>query len=284
MRLKTGIIACTLICLAGSARAQAALDSLVAVDRGLSDSGFAALVAHGANDLVLVYPGAPVVAGRANAERMLEAQAALRGVRVRWVPLHGEVSRDGGFGVTYGVTAITDSSGALRFGKYLSAWRRDGAGWKLVAHSQVGLLPSSAFTAPAGFQAGSPSIPSSFRPFAIADSSFAAQAGRSGAADAFAAWIAPDGAMFSGSGEIVRGPEGAHRLLDGGQASWWWQPVAAFGSSGGDLGATVGEAIITPPGGGAPNYSKYLTLWRRLPDGSIRFLADGGNGRPARPR
>ena len=194
------------------------------------------------------------------------------------MPIHGEISRDGSFGVTYGVTAITDSAGGLRFGKYLSAWRRDGGRWALAAHAEVGLLPASAFVPPADFQTGTPAIPAVARDFAIADSSFAAQAGRSGAAGAFAAWIAPDGAMFSGSGEIVRGPAGAHRRLDDGPpAAWAWRPVAAFGTA--DLGATVGEAVITPQGG-QPNYAKDLTLWRRQADGSIRFIADGGNPRP----
>jgi hypothetical protein len=27
-------------------------------------------------------------------------------------------------------------------------------------------------------------------------------------------------------------------------------------------------------------YTKYLSLWRRDPDGRIRYLADGGNVRP----
>ena len=104
------------------------------------------------------------------------------------------------------------------------------------------------------------------------------QAGEHGAAEAFAAWIAPDGAMFSGSGEVVHGPAGARRLLAGNRAHWRWHPVAALGS--GDLGATVGEAEIAPPSG-PPTYSKYLTLWRRLPTGDLRFIADGGTLRPA---
>jgi hypothetical protein len=44
----------------------------------------------------------------------------------------------------------------------------------------------------------------------------------------------------------------------------------------------VGEATIRVIRGGNPGtfYSKYLTVWRRMPDGSIRFLVDGGNARP----
>jgi hypothetical protein len=49
--------------------------------------------------------------------------------------------------------------------------------------------------------------------------------------------------------------------------------------SNGNVGWTVGEAVITPQTG-EPNYSKYLTVWRRSPDRQVRFTTDGGNGRP----
>ena len=211
---------------------------------------------------------------------MLEQQASLRGLGVHWVPLHGEVAADGSFGVTWGVSVMVTASspGVVRFGKYLSAWRREGGTWKLAANAQSGMVASSAFVMPPSLESGQPVIEAQGRLFAIADSTFAAQAGQHGAAWAFAAWIAPDGAMFSGSGEVVHGPAGARRLLADNHSRWRWHPVAALGS--GDIGATVGEAEIDAPDG-TPYYSKYLTLWRRMPNGDLRFTADGGNGRPA---
>ena len=56
----------------------------------------------------------------------------------------------------------------------------------------------------------------------------------------------------------------------------WW-PVAAEIAPSGDLGCTVGEARIPS----LNHYSKYLTIWRRQPDGTWKFVADGGNVRPA---
>jgi hypothetical protein len=44
----------------------------------------------------------------------------------------------------------------------------------------------------------------------------------------------------------------------------------------------VGEATIAPDEGNTA-YSQHLTIWRRLADGSIRFIADGGNPRPDTP-
>ncbi len=263
-------------------------ESLIAADHAAADTAMvrglgSALAAMGASDLVLLYPGAPVIQGRDAARQLLGSQAALTALTVRWVPLYGEVSRDGSFGVTYGVTGIAAAAGAgppIRFGKYLSAWRHGPDGWKLVAHVEVGLLPATAYSAPAGFSAPTLSAMPTSGPaadFARADLAFAALAGKRGAPAAFAAFATSDAVTFSGTGEINRGPEGIRRWLDGDDSRWIWHPVAGGGAP--DLGFTVGESVITPKGG-APSYGKYLTLWRREAGGKVLYLADGGNARP----
>ena len=56
-----------------------------------------------------------------------------------------------------------------------------------------------------------------------------------------------------------------------------WTPVAAGMAGSGDLGCTVGQAAVTA----RHWYSKYLTVWRRQRGGAWKFVADGGNSRPA---
>lgn len=265
-------------------------DELIAADRAAADTamalGFAEAIARaGAPELVLVYPGAPVVAGLDVARRLLEAQAPLKTLTLRWVPLYAEVSRDGTFGVSYGVTGIASAeappAGPLRFGKYLSAWKRVGEGWSMVGHAEVGLLPASRYTAPPGFVPPAPAALPSSGPvavFARADLQFAALAGKQGAPSAFEAFAAPDAVTFAGTGELARGPAAIRRWLGEDQSAWSWRPVAGGGTT--DLGFTVGESVITT-GGEAPFYGKYLTLWRREPGGAIRYISDGGNARPA---
>lgn len=265
-------------------------DQLIAADRAAADSIMTMGLAEGltraaAADLVLVYPGAPVIAGRDAARTLLDAQAPLKSITLRWVPLHAEVSRDGMFGVSYGVTGIASSAappaGPLRFGKYLSAWRHTEKGWTMVGHVEVGLLPAAAYTAPSGFTAPALGpLPGSgpIADFAKADLDFAALAGKKGAPAAFEAFAAPDAVTFHGSGELARGPAAIRQWLDGDESAWVWKPVAGGGAS--DLGFTVGESVITGKGE-APSYGKYLTLWRREPGGAVRYIADGGNARPA---
>ena len=267
-------------------------DQLIAADRAAADTAVAlglseALARSAGPELVVVYPGAPVVAGLDAARQLLAAQPALGGINLRWVPLFAEVSSDGSFGVSYGVTGIASSAGPpggpLRFGKYISAWRRVGDGWKMVAHVEVGLLPAAVYEAPPGSTAPPlPALPGSgpVAEFARADAQFAVLAGKQGAAPAFAAFAAKDAVTFPGTGELARGPEAIRRWLAGDESAWSWRPVAGGGAASGDLGFTVGESVITAKGE-SPSYGKYLTLWRREPGGAIRFIADGGNARPA---
>src|SRR5712664_393276 len=84
---------------------------------------------------------------------------------------------------------------------------------------------------------------------------------------------------FGGGVQISQGREAIGAGFDsfpaGAVLEWW--PVAAEIAPSGDLGCTIGEAKIAS----LNHYSKYLTIWRRQQDGSWKFVADGGNVRPA---
>jgi hypothetical protein len=74
------------------------------------------------------------------------------------------------------------------------------------------------------------------------------------------------------------------RLAEGpaGRADWRWWPLLTIAAASGDLGVTIGEAEIMPPGAAAPALSKYLSVWLRQPDGSLKYVVDAGSARPAR--
>ena len=106
----------------------------------------------------------------------------------------------------------------------------------------------------------------------------------SGAPAAFYRYAAPDGITFAGTGELNVGPAAIRaRLAEGaaGKAKWVWRPVLTVAAASGDLGVTIGTAEIDFGSKPADVFlSKYLTVWKRQPDGSIKFVADGGSGRP----
>jgi hypothetical protein len=272
---------------AGSAAAQDVRAAVLAAERELAAatdrSGVgAALEAALARDAVLVWPGAPAARG-ADARRLLGSLTRLDSLRLAWQPLGLELADDASLAVTWGVAALSSRTQVSppQLGRYIQTWRREGGGWKvdalllagipaLVASSVVsGLRPELAPLAPSG----------PVGPFVAADLAFARLAGDSGAAIAFERWAAADVTMIDGQGLLVRGRPAVGALV-GGPEAWRWHPVAGGAARDGWLAWTVGEAVIAPPTG-APIYSKYLTVWRRFADGSIRFLTDGGNARPA---
>lgn len=249
-------------------------------------SGFAkATVGVLADDAVLVYGGAPVVEGRARASRLLGAQPALDSLSISWDAAEVWLSRDGAFGVIYGRTTVRPRSGtgAPASGVIIAAWRRHES-WRLVG------FMATTLTRPGDTRLARQIGPLTHRPVSVqgpladmvaADVAFSELAQRTSAAEAFRSYAAPT-AIVLGATETLRGPEAiGASFARGQQANWAWHPVAVRGSAGGDLGFTVGEAIITPVDSTRPPaYSKYLTVWARLPDGSVRYLTDGGNPRP----
>lgn len=59
-----------------------------------------------------------------------------------------------------------------------------------------------------------------------------------------------------------------------------WQPAMAFASAAGDLGYTLGTWRSTrynAEGKGQVSTGKYVTIWRKQPDGSWKVVFDGGN-------
>jgi ketosteroid isomerase-like protein len=278
---------------AGRLAGQDTKAALLAADRRASEASSACGFACGlggvlAPDAIYLHAGMPVIQGAEEAARFLRAQAPLVPLRIQWQPMQAELAADDTFGITWGLTTVGIRGGPVRFGYYLSAWRHTAEGWRLVGHVQTALNRPGELIHPTGWSL--PSLPrladgGLLRAFAEADRAFSTQAGREGAAAAFTAWSAPDAVTFAGTGELVRGPQAIGASLSGGAPSHWtWDPVAVLGADDGSLGATIGEATITvdqADGGTAVFHSKYLTAWRRGADGTVRFIADAGNARPA---
>ena len=288
--IKAGALAGSLLLGFRPLDAQTASDSLLTADRAVSDasgrSKFAtAIVAALASDGAVLWPGAPVIHGVGPVRRLLSVQRLLDSLRITWQPLGIEMAADASLGVTWGVAAAARDGAPARLGRYIAAWRREGSDWKLAAFLGQGIYPLAASTVTADMGPVTlPPLPSSgpAARFIAADLAFARLAGDSTAALAFERFAAPQAVTFGG-GILNNGPAAIRRTLEGGPPSaWTWHPVLAGAAGTGDLGFTVGESVIREAGSPA-SYGKYLTIWLRLPDGSVRYLTDGGNPRPATP-
>jgi ketosteroid isomerase-like protein len=162
-----------------------------------------------------------------------------------------------------------------------AGWRREGDRWRLAGLMVAGVAPDDrTVLGPDPVELAPVAATGPAAAMIQADRDFSTLAGREGAAEAFRAFAAPYIVVLGPDGPR-RGPEAvAASIGRGAPADWRWQPVAARVARSGDLGFTVGQAVIQPKAGGDPALSKYLTVWRRQADGSMRFLTDGGNPRP----
>lgn len=274
--------------------------TLLVAERDLAANVYRAGYARGILDALderaaFLYETAPVLVGREHAQRLLDAQKPLATMRVLSQPITAVVSADGHFGVTYGTSLVTDASlsrdSLPRPASYINVWRRPANGaWRLIARVDGGLVDPTTVVLPDGVRSLPPVrgdlMSRPMLDFAQADAAFSRVAGQSGAPTAFAQYAAPDGATFGGSGAINLGPAAIRASLQASrsaQAAWSWVPVYGVSSAGGDLGYTIGEATIRPPNATPADiyHGKYLTVWRRQADGSVKYLIDVGNSRPA---
>lgn len=250
-------------------------DALLTANRSLSASGFA----HAFTDsAAYLHPGAPLIRGGGAIRAFLGTQDSI--VTLTWAPAFADVSLDGRLGYSYGST----QSGGMR-GKYLACWQRTRGGWRITAYATTRPVPVSDSAPPQSrtrelsAQVRGPADPHELM---SADSAFAAMSVAAGARTAFLAFAAEDAVAFGGGAQMSEGREAIAAGFDGfpsGAVLDWW-PVGAEIAQSGDLGCTVGEATIVS----LHHYSKYLTIWKRQPDGAWKFVADGGNARPAPAR
>ena len=275
-----------------------ARDSLFQLDLTRADSvaskgAVEGLFALFSQDVLFLRAGAPTVYGRKAARALVDAAAEPASTGLSWQPLGGGVSRDLRSAYTFGIGARVGSRNpAVRLDRYIAYWTRlRGQPWRISAYAEVGDSPATVV----GLSGGRTLPPAHSEPKAITDaiakiqatdSVFSDLADRMGIAFAFAANVDPYGAVF-GNPELVVGPKAVAKFYSsqGGSSSLSWHPLYADVAGSLDLGFTIGEYSVTSrgaSGAAVQHFGKYLTVWKRQPDGTWKFVIDGGNATPAK--
>jgi len=106
--------------------------------------------------------------------------------------------------------------------------------------------------------------------------------------DGFLSFIADDAAFFPANAPIVAGREtvGAAwaEVLTTPGVSLRWQPAQAELARSEELGYTYGHYQLTTTdseGRAVTRHGKYVTIWKKQPDGAWRVAVDIGNSSPA---
>ena len=118
------------------------------------------------------------------------------------------------------------------------------------------------------------------------DAEFARYAREHGAADAFDRFLTDDAIDLQADSDAVTGRSAIVDRLRALDDGWVldWTPVHAESSTDGSLGFTWGRwALYRAATPASRSTGKYLTVWRRGPDGRWRAAADIGNQMPAVP-
>lgn len=113
------------------------------------------------------------------------------------------------------------------------------------------------------------------------DLDFCALAQKLGVAEAFREFAAEDATLLPTGTAPVQGRSAIFELMAAGPRSeLTWTPVGADLAQSGDLGYTWGTSEYRsagPDGRPVVRRGKYLTVWKRQPDGSWKYVMDIGN-------
>ncbi len=174
------------------------------------------------------------------------------------------------------MTLVAPAAGAGRRAERASGQAKlDFNGGRVLRGRMRTLFAFTALALAAACTGGQPSAPDA-APVIAAERAFAAEAGRTGWVEAFIAHSSDEAIVIGAR------PENAHQSLAAidpanlRDTSLVWGPVFAGMSRGGDIGFTTG-----PYAGGGTAFGQYFTVWRKQPDGSWKWIYDGGTNQRA---
>lgn len=163
------------------------------------------------------------------------------------------------------------------------------AGWSALTWPALGQLPGGVLAPGASTDAPNPLADTTMKPgkaiLLDLEAKFA-KATAEGGGKAFATWFAEDGVSLANGQAPVHGHDAIAK-----QATWSakdyqliWTPTDAVMSPTGDMGYTWGhyEGHSRDADGNTKVTSgRYLTIWRKEPDGAWKVVLDASNDEPA---
>ena len=104
-----------------------------------------------------------------------------------------------------------------------------------------------------------------------------------GTAAAFEAYMAEDAVIFRANARPFEGHDEIMSLFEGTAGQLTWEPYAVTVASSGDLGYTLGTyeyAVVDSAGIENYSYGYYVTIWKKQPDGTWKYVFDTGQPGP----
>ncbi len=235
------------------------------------------------------------VQGKASILKLIKKnRLAINKKRILWEPIFMAVSESQDFGYTYGqYEPIQNSATGHRPGQlnyYLTVWNKGpDRKWKVIFN--IGLIDELNSQEDSTSELQVETLNSLEKELITTDIEFSKMSQKRGTLEAFYNFISDEGICFSGEGSPPAGKETLRELLDkrkdekgSDKAQLSWKPLFASVSSAGDLGYTLGKhtsILFQTHDKKAIRTGYYLTIWKKQPDGTWRFVFDMGNQLPS---
>jgi ketosteroid isomerase-like protein len=276
----------------GSAPVQAAIDELLAADRGFaagsaatdSASGLSAMLDDDVTLYAVPIPG--FATGKARASEQLRAAIGAGATRTGWTPVRAGLSADGRHGFTFGYMTTTEPGKPDSTGKYVSYWVKRPQGWRVALYKRLpspGGAVSLALLAPAAPSrivpvSGDRTAIEGYRAsLAATEKAFSDDSQDIGLDAAFVKYGRPDAVNGNLAAEFVVGNQAIGAGHPSGPSPLRWSSDGGvLVASSGDLGVSWGllrRNGPTPPGRLAE--IPFFTIWQRAsPSDPWRYVAE----------
>jgi ketosteroid isomerase-like protein len=266
----------------------AARAALRSADSALSTASFG-FVSGFADSAIYEQTGLPIIVGRTNIQATLTRLYTTPGYSLTWKSFFVDVSAAGDVGYTYGAATQVDPAGDTILGPgtqpllYIAFWRHINGAWKVEAWmmspgSATPTIPTGSFATPTA--ATSPSYASSATSVLATDQAFSDLSVYVGQDSAFTMYA--DTLGIQTGADFVYGKTAIRAYYNGTPITQVlsWTPTLADVASSNDLAYTAGPYVFI---GTSASYGQYLSIWKREPTGSWRYIQDGGTFTGSQP-
>ncbi|MCY1056174.1 nuclear transport factor 2 family protein [Nannocystis sp. SCPEA4] len=223
------------------------------------------------------------------AAQALAGSSGSSGVSLTWEPAFAEIAASGDLGYTTGpYQAQRRDSAEVKYGHYVSVWRKEGERWRLVVdggspHPPPLHLPDRFTHAPVRVSANSADRAAELKSMRAAEAALIADITSKGL-HALVAAAAPDLRYYPPGSFPITGTSAFQTTLLNRADVLTFTPRGDGVSAAGDLGYVWGDATRVIKPGAAVERGGYLRLWRRDDSGHWQLALDLTITEPARTK
>ena len=262
-------------------------------EKGILAAFYPYMIRH---SILLPQRGHPVYGKNSYQKLMKHKKIQGKKGKPQWEPIFADVSSAGDLGYTHGRFQLpgTDpgSNKKMNYSYYGTIWQKDSLGqWKVV-FSQGLLLLKGLNQKPMDKKIDWTKLDKKTKEVVNTELEFAKYSIEKGAPAAFYHFIADTGIVLGVSGpprtketyaKILAAQQ--EKKIDTGKSTLEWEPIFSHVSASGDMAYNYGPYKFTATdanGKQQESYGYFVTVWKKQPDKSWKFVLDGGNISPPR--